>query len=223
STLRATCGSHLMRMFSGRRRRKSNEKCQCLLNDDTLDTKGTEIWFCYIACCNTFVRNRAPNMKNLIHTVEKPYACTVCDRQYSHRQSLQRHKKLTHTDKLIPNKFIDWTFKYDKYQLKTEADLEARILANTKNKKPFACTMCSFKSRKISTLKTHLMLYSEENSKHCLYCGKEYPSKEKLLIHLITHLDDKPFSCSECEQKFQLQSSLLKHFMDHRKSIQIIE
>ncbi|CAL4097610.1 unnamed protein product, partial [Meganyctiphanes norvegica] len=104
-----------MKIMNSGRYRTTAKRCQCIVKEDPLDGKGKETWFRYNKCSKKFVKNRAPRMHMMIHTMEKPYVCTMCDQTYTTKYNLNRHLMSIHRENTIHNKSIDWKVKYETY------------------------------------------------------------------------------------------------------------
>ncbi|CAL4233325.1 unnamed protein product, partial [Meganyctiphanes norvegica] len=207
-----TCDTSIM-MSSGRS--ASEIDLENPVKEEPSDTTGTEQGFHCKICSKKFEKSLSLALHMRIHPKEKRFVCTVCDRGYGTKYDLDRHVTMIHRGKWFRKKSINGEHVCEKCQISfnSENDLKAHTVIHIKGKKPFACTICNYKSCSIPALKTHLTMHTDEHLRFCLHCGKEYPYKSQLLIHLMTHTNVKPYSCSECGQKFKQKNNLKTHLL----------
>jgi len=97
----------------------------------------TRPYLCTV-CDKRFTQKRSLNDHKRIHSGEKPFVCTVCDKQFSRKGSLKRHKRM-HS-----------------------------------GEKPFVCTVCDKRFTEKGSLKTHKQLHSEGQLYSCTQCEKRF-------------------------------------------------
>ena len=109
------------------------------------------------------------------HIGYKPYECSICDRRFSTKGSLKRHKA-THSDE---RKF-KCDICPDKRYFKTKDQLRNHMKFHYKPK--FTCLHCNKKCHTQSNLDNH-MKYHFEPTYACTKCGKKFHTSSNLKSH----------------------------------------
>ncbi|XP_021967221.1 uncharacterized protein LOC110862338 isoform X2 [Folsomia candida] len=94
------------------------------------------------------------------------------------------------------------------------------IHLDEKERKKHMCQVCGAIYSAAETLRQHIRLRHENNSKlqwlRCPYCDKKYPQSGLLEKHMRVHTGEKPYQCSECGATF-INGNLLKvHIYKHK-------
>uniref|UniRef100_A0A1L8DIS3 C2H2-type domain-containing protein n=1 Tax=Nyssomyia neivai TaxID=330878 RepID=A0A1L8DIS3_9DIPT len=142
----------------------------------------------YLCHCGEVFHTKA---KFLWHkeTHEKiPKGCPFCRERFIHRNSLSRHIRLAHAEKYIEIK-----------------------------KETVACHICHKHYLKTS-IKTHLMIHTEQVNFECSICNKTFSTKWNLKMHKWIHASRTamPFKCPTCPKAFIRQSDLQDHLNRHK-------
>ncbi|XP_055678695.1 uncharacterized protein LOC129787268 [Lutzomyia longipalpis] len=142
----------------------------------------------YLCHCGEVFHTKA---KFLWHkeTHEKiPKGCPFCRERFIHRNSLSRHIRLAHAEKYIEIK-----------------------------KETVACHICHKHYLKTS-IKTHLMIHTEQVNFECSICNKTFSTKWNLKMHKWIHASRSamPFKCPTCPKAFIRQSDLQDHLNRHK-------
>ncbi|XP_057695156.1 zinc finger protein 260-like [Corythoichthys intestinalis] len=165
----------------------------------------------------------------------KPFSCSQCDKRFSWKADLEKHKHAHTREKL----FVSSTWGK---RLAQERTLNRHARTHTVEKpfvctycgksftkkgelvkhasthnpeKPFACTFCTACFSQRSNLEKHKRIHTGEKPFVCTLCGKRFAEKGNLNQHTITHTGEKPFACSYCEKRFCRQSVLTRHTLTH--------
>ncbi|XP_059611673.1 uncharacterized protein LOC132258380 [Phlebotomus argentipes] len=142
----------------------------------------------YLCHCGEVFHTKA---KFLWHkeTHEKiPKGCPFCRERFIHRNSLSRHIRLAHAEKFIEIK-----------------------------KETVACHICHKHYLKTS-IKTHLMIHTEQVHFECSICNKSFSTKWNLKMHKWIHASRTamPFKCPTCPKAFIRQNDLQDHLNRHK-------
>ncbi|CAL4247367.1 unnamed protein product [Meganyctiphanes norvegica] len=168
---------------------------------------------------------------------EMPLACTECDIRFKTQSELNDHNVTTH-DKEKERKFP--CLECGK-MFSVSDDLFAHGLIH----KPYACTICEFRSASKIECQVHMTTHTGENSyscpecnykckdtlqldmhknthrvpenKHniCCVCDERCATLEELTAHMTIHKQKKPYSCSECDYECVDPVSLHIHRKKH--------
>ena len=135
--------------------------------------------------------------------IENNYRCCECERSFSSRIALSRHKHI-HTRKYKCTE-CDKCFE-------TSKDL-ARHRRTHSGEKPFKCSLCNRSCSRWDNLQLHKRCVHSSSRPHlCSYCGKTFATSTSLNSHVRIHA--KPYSCEHCSERFarldQLKTHLLK-------------
>lgn len=142
-----------------------------------------------------------------IHTGEKPFRCTVCPKDFKHKNTLMTHMR-THTGE----KPYSCPFCAKDFSLK--CNLREHMMTHTGNK-PFPCPVCAKNFRRESTLKEHMRSHTGEKPFICSVCEEGFINNNQLKTHTRTHTGEKQFKCTMCERFFRRTSNLKYHMRSH--------
>jgi len=101
-----------------------------------------------------------------------------------------------------------------KYKSSYSHHLKYHMRTHT-NEKPFACTVCEFKCSRSSNLKEHMRTHTNEKPFACTVCEYKCSRSSDLKKHMRIHTNEKPFACTVCECKFYHSSNLKEHMRTH--------
>ena len=143
-----------------------------------------------------------------VHEKKKPYKCTYCDKEFSHRQSFILHVKNIICQRRI---YFKCDFCDDGFSFKQ--DMLNHIESVHKEKPNFMCEVCSKSFFTASKLKNHnLKVHQEKPPVVCDICGDSLKTKQGLLQHTASvHQSKKPFTCESCGKSFVSKFSLNLH------------
>ena len=140
-------------------------------------------------------------------TVDKPYPCDQCEKAFSNKGYLWKHK-LMHTGKK-PHK-CDQCGKC--FARKT--GLNGHLRRHMTNK-PYQCKMCEKTFCFNNELRKHLYVHTGNTLYKCDYCDKGFNRKSYLTAHVRKHTGEKPYQCDQCEERFSGNGYLQKHIRSH--------
>ncbi|XP_037024765.1 zinc finger protein 391-like isoform X6 [Bradysia coprophila] len=85
-----------------------------------------------------------------------------------------------------------------------------------KPNKPEQCDICGFISR---SLKSHMLVHTQERNFECDFCGKKFALRASLKNHIFAHINIRPrkFPCShpDCSMSFFRKYKLMRHLETH--------
>ncbi|XP_072944543.1 transcription factor hamlet-like isoform X2 [Epargyreus clarus] len=147
--------------------------------------------------------------RHLIQAHAQPasaFHCELCNRAYSSRTLLLRHRALAHTDirkypcENCPKAFSD------------PSNLQRHIRAQHAGARSHACPECGKTFTSSSGLKQHTHIHSSVKPFQCKVCLKSYTQFSNLCRHKRMHASCKTLvECGKCGQPFQTYASLTKH------------
>lgn len=148
------------------------------------------------------------------HTGEKAYACDFsgCDKKYSNKSHLNRHKKASHTEQdaaMIACAALDC------HQFFTNQSNANRHYQQQHSERfPNVCTDCGQSFRRKIQLKRHtIAVHTGDFPNSCKLCGKGFLNVKSMLRHIRRNHKKK---CEICGEKFENWSQLVKHRNVHR-------
>lgn len=173
----------------------------------------------------------------LIHTGEKPFQCSVCERRFRHRCNLKTHHMLHTGEKPHQCNWCGTAFR-------EKGSLVNHIRTHT-GERPFQCHFCGrtfarlyAKTRHIKLIHSDqeicskystcwpklsgeqiqgLVLESQMNRPglstkvrphQCDVCGKAFRRKSRLKIHTRKHSGERPHQCDFCSRRFRRMRKL---------------
>ncbi|XP_037024761.1 zinc finger protein 239-like isoform X2 [Bradysia coprophila] len=82
-----------------------------------------------------------------------------------------------------------------------------------KPNKPEQCDICGFISR---SLKSHMLVHTQERNFECDFCGKKFALRASLKNHIFAHINIRRFKCDLCPLTFIETTQLRRHELIHR-------
>ncbi|XP_053235682.1 zinc finger protein 3-like isoform X5 [Podarcis raffonei] len=143
-----------------------------------------------------------------IHTVEKPYKYSECEKNFSESSQITPHQRSP-----IGNKPYQCLECGKSFSHKASLSSHQRIHTG---EKPFQCLQCGKTFRKSSDLTSHQRIHTGEKPYQCLECGKNFRHSSHLTSHQRIHTGEKPYQCLECGKTFNQKSSLTSHQRIHK-------
>ncbi|XP_004688201.1 PREDICTED: zinc finger protein 648 [Condylura cristata] len=138
----------------------------------------------------------------------KPYACELCGKAYSHRGTLQQHRRLHTGERPYRCPFCDKAY--------TWASDHRKHLRTHTGEKPYRCPDCGKAFVRSSDLRKHQRnMHSNDKPFPCSQCGLTFNKPLSLLRHQRTHLGEKPFRCPACDREFAVASRMMEHQRVH--------
>ncbi|KAJ4448812.1 hypothetical protein ANN_00203 [Periplaneta americana] len=158
-------------------------------------------------CQKSFTRLQQLRRHAVSHKIDKPFKCDICEKNFGHQLELKKHA-LTHTeDKPFKCNLCDKSFtRID--NLRTHATTHTGL-------KPFKCDMCDMSFARPFYLRIHSLTHTDNKPFKCNICEKSFAQLHRLQRHIETHKDDKPFKCNVCGKNFRLQQHLKNHAITH--------
>ena len=158
--------------------------------------------------CGKRVKNVKGHM--LVHSEERPYACTLCNKSYKSSMMLDVHMK-THTK--------ERPYMCDvcgqSFALQTTLSYHANRHTNAR---PYKCEICGKGFNSHPGMRRHVLTHTGEKRYTCDVCGKKFISSSALKTHALTHTDLRPFSCNTCGKTFRSRGTRRYHMLHSHNS-----
>ena len=160
----------------------------------------------YLSCeiCNeSFVTDIALATHSIVHTGQRPFACTHCEKTYLKHSDLQKHEKCNHSDKICTachETISDSEWKNHACSQLLDQAIEKELKQVEKKRKkedkqePVSVTCpfpgCSRTYKHTRNLTVHYKVNHMDETPHVcpiLGCGKQFGYKHVLERHVATH------------------------------------
>ena len=122
----------------------------------------------------------------------RPYLCTVCDKRFTAKQKLNRHKQIHTTGKLYSCSQCEKCFQTQHY-------LNSHMNVHSSKYKCTECGKCFGNNR---ALTVHRRIHSGEKPFDCTVCCKRFTTSSHLVTHSRIHSGVKPHRCQLCDKTF---------------------
>lgn len=174
--------------------------------------KHSSVKTCICPICNKLLKSRFCLKTHLKFHDGRVFKCTVCQKSYSLRSSLESHVR-----KYPPNVVFPCNNCSKKYHTKTDVVVhQARDHVDS-----FTCFYCNSTFSKLQELTLHVLVHTatlETPPKYqCEFCGRVFAGRQTLNVHRKSlHLNLRSVVCEMCGKKLTSVASLNNHLLMHR-------
>lgn len=168
----------------------------------------------HLISCRTITGNTEPTAPTIVRKKNKKakttkVQCNLCERSFTHRNSLQYHLNSHHT-RVRPHQCETCG---KSFFASSALKIHRRLHSG---EKPYRCEECGKNFRQWGDLKYHTTsLHSTEKQFQCEYCGKEFARKYSLVVHRRIHTGERNYKCEFCGKCFRASSYLQNHRRIH--------
>jgi len=170
-----------------------------------------------------------------LHTDEKPFGCSICEKTFRDASSLKFHEKVHSDDRAFQCEQCSKSFvrlnEYKRHKKRIHDEIKDHVcetcgqafMMESNLKKhmyvdhglgiKFDCERCGNPFYTPNGLKRHSLICADKTETifQCTECGKTYPSKSKLEAHAVAHTGERNFKCNQCDKTFLHAGSLINH------------
>ncbi|XP_076319245.1 zinc finger protein PLAGL1-like [Tachypleus tridentatus] len=149
----------------------------------------------------------------LIHSGERQFKCSICERCFHRKDHLKNHLQVHNPNKIVHscrfcNKKYTSTLSYRKHQALHAA--EAGDLS---------CQLCGREFQRKEEIMYHLKVHSgtralkgpSERKFKCEQCERSFFTRKDVKRHLVVHTGIRNFVCHICPQRFGRKDHLVRH------------
>lgn len=172
----------------------------------------------YVCDCGEIFQSKAKLEWHQETHENRPKACPHCRERFTHRNSLTRHIRLSHTDK----------YKFEKSKTMQcpvceatylASSIKAHMITHSVAKKEFCCSICNKCFSTKWNLKQHNWTHASRSSKpfQCNVCPSAFIRETDYITHMNAHKSIKPYTCNHCGCQFVRKYNWLRHTREHEK------
>ncbi|XP_039278854.1 zinc finger protein 264 [Nilaparvata lugens] len=171
-------------------------------------------------CDKTFsTKQNLENHTKVVHELEKPYKCEICDRRFGYQNSLRCHI-LTHQeggggDQTSQEGGGAFPCDICGRRLNHPSSVVYHKEAEHNDGRRFVCDRCGKAFKHKQLLHRHQLVHTDDRPHQCQTCQATFKTKANLLSHQSTHTGEKPHFCEICGQQFAYKTSLVLHYRWH--------
>uniref|UniRef100_A0A1Y1KX59 Protein krueppel n=1 Tax=Photinus pyralis TaxID=7054 RepID=A0A1Y1KX59_PHOPY len=140
--------------------------------------------------------------------------CPICNKVYSHRNSLNTHMK-SHTGSVSICDVCGKT-------LSSNEKLRLHYRIHT-GEKPYKCDFCQKRFKTSSYRAEHERIHTGEKPYECPFCGKGFSQRTSMVIHTRGHTGEKPYLCHLCNKAFAARSMVTIHLKSCKGVVQVTD
>ncbi|CAO1424491.1 unnamed protein product [Diamesa serratosioi] len=149
----------------------------------------------------------------------RPKPCPYCRERFTHRNSLTRHIRLSHTDKyvFVKSKAVSCPICSCTY---LPSSIKAHMMTHSiATNKEFSCAICSKQFSTKWNLKQHNWTHANRSTKpfQCNVCPSAFVRETDYTTHMNAHRSIKPYTCNYCGRQFVRKYNWLRHTREHER------
>ncbi|KAL4709980.1 hypothetical protein ACJJTC_003943 [Scirpophaga incertulas] len=173
----------------------------------------SELRFACASCGRRYITQTALDVHEMLHTLERPFPCHICDKKYRTPGQVQQHIKQVH------NKEKSHLCQYCSKSFFKKYHLQLHLRTHTKEK-PHECPECGKHFSTTTILNNHRLVHSEIKAYPCSLCDMSFVRSGYLRAHMISHTKEKKHACRYCGVRFGRSDHRKRHeFTAHERSL----
>lgn len=148
-----------------------------------------------------------------IHTKNRRFECSFCEKRFAFKQGLERHQTI-HDNESQPHGCL-----YCELRFPSAARLQRHLSNEHAGKRPFPCSKCSKRFMLSHHLYRHMRTTHDIQQVYyrCPQCEVDFGDREEFFTHCIEHAEDS-LDCPLCKASFELSNHAVDHVHLHEKS-----
>ena len=146
------------------------------------------------------------HMYNVHHNAMNLFQCNLCEKRFSSKEYLSRHKSENH--KLSTNQCRTCLNIF-----KTIIELKRHEKSHKASQKEFKCQVCGKINEKKSNHERHLLLHDKSKHFQCDICTMQFTLKQHLERHKMTHDKKVCVFCPKCHRSFGRKENMKRHLL----------
>uniref|UniRef100_A0A182NTD9 C2H2-type domain-containing protein n=1 Tax=Anopheles dirus TaxID=7168 RepID=A0A182NTD9_9DIPT len=158
--------------------------------------------------CGKVVKSMSDHMK--VHSIDKKYKCTFCDRSFAQSNNLTYHLRQHTGEKPYQCDLCDKQF-INKLHLTSHQKCHT-------NDKEFQCEYCCKRFNHLGNLNKHQRVHSGERPYPCKFCARTFSNISNKKSHEKRHRGERNFACAVCSKSFHDAHHLERHSTVHQKN-----
>lgn len=178
---------------------------ECQVNFKVWNTLHTHLWrqhqidmelySCKLCSFRTPIRSRLLNTHMKIHSDERNFKCSECEKAFKNTKQLKNHRR-THSQVVIIRKceICDILFYSQKH-------LSNHIRSFHQKQDEFKCNICDSRFSSIKARETHLLNHKKARKYRCGDCSYKSNDINAYRRHKMTHTEAARYICKYCNFK----------------------
>ncbi|KAJ8971137.1 hypothetical protein NQ314_000869 [Rhamnusium bicolor] len=157
------------------------------------------------------------NKHQKVHTVDKKYVCTFCNRAFKQSYHLREHIT-THTGERNFNCGVCGKSFQRMSSQRRHMRTHAAMPGEKSKKSPFLCNICGKSFPYSNGAQRHMRIHTGDKRYECNICRRKFNQSTHLRVHLRTHTGERPYRCDTCGESFSIKATLHKHVKGHNEA-----
>lgn len=160
--------------------------------------------------CNKVYQSKVSIQRHMYrHHCSLSIACTICRRIYKSFNALKAHTRLVHLKS-------GYQCGICKRRVATPASLEAHMrrheaARHSANPDTYICTTCGETFFNKRDLRKHVAIHGGNNPYVCPVCRKAFEKRKIQVQHILTHMNSPLYTCDVCGIKYSRRAALMCH------------
>lgn len=212
--------------------------CECEYRSDHWSSTAGHLWRqhkmdlelhkCEFCIYRSYSLSTLENIHKKIHSAEKNYVCSICQKGFKNQKQLVNHKArhapkapLTSYQDVKPTQLnppvdVQITNPSIDSDGKDENNDQLKDSSQMKSESKNVCELCSKIFVDPRAVRLHMnQVHKKMRPYLCSSCGYHSASRGALRTHIRSHTGEKPFKCDACKYETSDHNSLRRHKMRH--------
>lgn len=191
---------------------RENTFSRCPNNIESLPGNSSDLNYNCSFCYQMFPSAYERKCHEDIHTGHhRPHKCHLCSKAFAQSGNLASHIRVVHRMERLHKCSVCEKRFCNKVQL--DIHTREKHLPDTDPRRYFPCKQCDVicdTNRKLSYHKLHM--HNTNSAKFaCVYCQREFNSRQSIERHMPVHTGIQNFKCQHCSKRFSYAESKYRH------------